>query len=169
MIFTREKKVVISPTIIWRNFVFRYEVVVTTHAGHAHELVITFTNFFQVSFELNRVCNVEVSSASDSTLSRWLAVVCVSGDGLVYEVYNALYARQRRWEAKRKQALEDGEGGGREGISNAPLLTPIGLMPGGSGCALNCSLLRYRDFFLKKKKPYHDKFLSTKAIAQSLT
>ncbi len=145
MIFTREKKVVISRIITWRIF-FRYDVVVTTHAGHAHELVINSTNFcHQVSFELNRVCNVEVSSASDSTLSRWLAVVCVSGDGLVYEVYNALYARQRRWEAKRKQALEDGEGGGQEGISNAPLLTPIGLMPGGSGCALNYSLLRYRD------------------------
>ncbi len=50
-------------------------------------------------------------------------VVIVSGDGLVNELYNGL-RRRSDW----------------PGIARR---TPIGLMPGGSGCALNCSLLKH--------------------------
>ena len=95
---------------------FRYEVVVTTHSGHARQLV---------------------SSASDAALARWRGIAVVSGDGLVHEVYNALRERQERW---LRQDRVDREGQGQ--IANAPLLTPVGLLPGGSGCALNCSILR---------------------------
>ena len=77
----------------------------TSHAGHARELV-----------------------SSEPDLGRWRALVAVSGDGLVNEIYSALYKRQREEMGK---------------LENAPLMTPVGLLPGGSGCALNCSLLRY--------------------------
>ncbi len=49
----------------------RYEVVVTTHAGHARDLL-----------------------ESEPDLARWRAVVAVSGDGLVNEIYSGLYRRR---------------------------------------------------------------------------
>lgn len=53
--------------------------------------------------------------------SRYSSIVIVSGDGLIHEVYNGLAAR-RDWH----QVCD----------------IPVGLVPGGSGNALNCSLLR---------------------------
>lgn len=53
--------------------------------------------------------------------SRYSSIVIVSGDGLIHEVYNGLAARSD-W-----HQVAD---------------IPVGLVPGGSGNALNCSLLR---------------------------
>lgn len=47
-------------------------------------------------------------------------LVVISGDGLLYEAFNGLYS-------KGEDALD----------------VPVGLVPGGSGCALNCSVLRH--------------------------
>ena len=56
-------------------------------------------------------------------LTNYAGVVTVSGDGLMFEVLNGLY-KLPNWQQTLQQI-------------------PIGLIPGGSGNALNCSLLRY--------------------------
>ena len=58
-------------------------------------------------------------------LQRYSAFIIVSGDGLVYEVTNGIYSRQD-WD-------------------DIGCKIPLGLIPGGSGNALNCSLLRQLD------------------------
>ena len=63
---------------------------------------------------------VEVVQQKD--LSEVGGIVTVSGDGMIHEVMNGIYSLPN-WEH----------------ILNT---TPIGVMPGGSGNALNCSLLR---------------------------
>ena len=52
---------------------------------------------------------------------RYSGIITISGDGLIHEVYNGLWQR-RDWED-----MCD---------------FPLGIVPGGSGNALNCSLLR---------------------------
>ena len=52
---------------------------------------------------------------------RYSGIITISGDGLIHEVYNGLWQR-RDWEE-----MCD---------------FPLGIVPGGSGNALNCSLLR---------------------------
>jgi sphingosine kinase len=63
-------------------------------------------------------CYREVTRNLD--LSLFHGIVSISGDGLLHEIYNGLRDR-----ADADVACE----------------TPMGLVPGGSGCALNCSLL----------------------------
>ena len=53
--------------------------------------------------------------------SRYSGIITISGDGLVHEVYNGLWQRPD-WDE-----MCD---------------FPVGIVPGGSGNALNCSLLR---------------------------
>ena len=77
-----------------------FETVFTEFAGHARDFV--------------RRANLSVYSA----------IVSVSGDGLVHEIYSGIYDRPD-WDSVCK--------------------IPMGLLPGGSGCALNCSLLREMD------------------------
>jgi len=75
----------------------RHELIKTEYAGHARKV------------------------ASELDLDEYSGIACISGDGLVHEVYNGLYTRSD-WDEKASRI-------------------PIGLVPGGSGCALNCSLL----------------------------
>ena len=74
-----------------------YEVLLTRHAGHAREVVR--------------------QEASD----RWKGIVCISGDGLMYEVMNGLFDR-----ADWREALE---------------CLAFGVVPAGSGNGLTRSLL----------------------------
>lgn len=75
-----------------------YEVTMTQYAGHAKDIV------------------------QKTNLKEYSGLVIISGDGLLHEVFNGLYALPD-WTSVM---------GG----------TSIGIMPGGSGNALNCSLLR---------------------------
>lgn len=61
-----------------------------------------------------------VRTTQDLT-QRYSGLVTISGDGLIHEVYNGL-AQRSDWETVSK--------------------FPLGIVPGGSGNALNCSLLR---------------------------
>ncbi|KAK7112373.1 sphingosine kinase 2-like [Littorina saxatilis] len=72
-----------------------FKIIVTEYAGHAHDLIQ----------------NLE--------LAEWGAVVIVSGDGLVYEVFNGLMKRADWTTAIKK---------------------PVGYIPGGSGNALGCAI-----------------------------
>ena len=76
-----------------------YEVIETEYAGHAENLVMSMVGLKDTYF----------------------AIVVISGDGLIHEVYNGL-ARRNDW--------------------NDVCDIPLGIVPGGSGNALNCSLLR---------------------------
>ena len=76
-----------------------YEMLQTEYAGHAKEIV-------QKKYMVN----------------QYSGIVIISGDGLLHEVFNGLYA------------IPDGIKLMRD--------IPVGVMPGGSGNALNCSLLR---------------------------
>ncbi|KAK7070693.1 Sphingosine kinase 1, partial [Halocaridina rubra] len=78
-----------------------HEVVVTKASNHALELVKTLD------------------------LSLYSGLVIVSGDGLLYEIYNGLLARNE-WE----KAIE----------------FPVGVIPGGSGNGLARSLAHYLEY-----------------------
>ncbi|KAM8845418.1 sphingosine kinase 1 isoform 2-T2 [Spinachia spinachia] len=75
-----------------------YTLVITEHQNHAREL------------------------ARKADLSRWDALVIMSGDGLLFEVINGLMEREDWQEAIR---------------------TPVGILPGGSGNALAASVHHY--------------------------
>ena len=75
-----------------------YEVIKTQYAGHARDIV------------------------QKKNLKEYSGLIIISGDGLLHEVFNGLYALSE-WTSIMKDI-------------------PIGIMPGGSGNALNCSLLR---------------------------
>ena len=77
-----------------------FETVFTEFAGHAKDVI------------------------KHADLNLFSAIVSVSGDGLVHEIYSGLYERPD-WDSACR--------------------IPVGLLPGGSGCALNCSLLRELD------------------------
>lgn len=83
-----------------------------------YELIVT-----KFAGEAKSLLSKPEESFALSIKSRYSGVVCVSGDGLVNEVLNGFKSRP------------DWPQIGRD--------IPIGLLPGGSGCALNCSLLRY--------------------------
>ena len=74
-----------------------YELLKTQYAGHAKDVV------------------------QQKNLKEYSGLIIISGDGLVHEVFNGLYALPD-WMTIMKYV-------------------PFGLMPGGSGNALNCSLL----------------------------
>lgn len=78
-----------------------YELLETQYAGHAKDVV------------------------QEKNLNEYSGLVIISGDGLIHEVFNGLYALPE-W-------------------TNVMKNIPIGIMPGGSGNALNCSLLRQLD------------------------
>ncbi len=60
------------------------------------------------------------ATVRDLDLDLYSGIVSISGDGLVHEIYNGLRTREDADKACR---------------------FPVGLVPGGSGCALNCSLI----------------------------
>lgn len=74
-----------------------YELLKTQYAGHAKDVV------------------------QQKNLKEYSGLIIISGDGLIHEVFNGLYALPS-W----MEIMKD---------------IPFGLMPGGSGNALNCSLL----------------------------
>uniref|UniRef100_A0A8C5EPH0 sphingosine kinase n=1 Tax=Gouania willdenowi TaxID=441366 RepID=A0A8C5EPH0_GOUWI len=75
-----------------------YTLVITEHQNHARELV------------------------RKADLSKWDALVIMSGDGLLFEVINGLMEREDWQEA---------------------MQTPLGILPGGSGNALSASVHHY--------------------------
>ena len=86
---------VLKPSLESNNI--SYELIKTQYAGHAKEIV------------------------QKKNFKEYRGLVIISGDGLLHEVFNGLYALPE-WE----KVVKD---------------VPVGIMPGGSGNALNCSLL----------------------------
>ena len=86
---------ILKPSLEKNNV--EYELLKTQYAGHAKDVV------------------------QQKNLRVYKGLVIISGDGLVHEVFNGLYALPE-W----MEIMKD---------------VPFGLMPGGSGNALNCSLL----------------------------
>ena len=92
-----------------------FEIVITERAGQAMEM----------TRDLDIARSVWCPASSlQFWLSRYAGVVTVSGDGGLYEVINGLYLRPD-WPGVRE-------------------LIRVGIVPGGSGHAVHCSLLHHQ-------------------------